>query len=186
MPRAAARQNLSTDSDDDRLTSTLLTLNVLYQTHIHPNLPEQLQPVSNTISSILVNSAPYLSQLISIARSLISNVTNSTQDGSGLLSVGILLVTMYMGLKMMNYIRRTIFGWVWFAVKLLLILFAVQIGFYINSVGLERAMTSVGWIGSVAWSMAQAALEQDPGQQRQPRGTRRRGQNNPNVQGRYY
>lgn len=183
--RSGARQNLSSASvDDDRLTNTLLSLNVLYQTHIHPLLPESLQPASNTVSSVLLSSAPYLSQLIGLFRAVITSATSlagDSTDGSALLSVGFLLITLYVGLKFMNYVRRTIMGWVWLGIKLFLLLAVVQIMFYINSFGLDRTMRNAGWIGGIAWGFLEDALNNNQGtQQRQPRGTRGRGQNNYN------
>lgn len=182
-PRSSARQNLSsTTADNDRLTTTLLSLNVLYQTHIHPLLPEPLQPISSSISSMLLSSAPYLSQLVglfSTAVSSASSLASDSQDGSALLSLGVLLITMYVGLRIMNYIRRTIMGWVWLGIKLFLLLVVVQIGLYVNSYGWERAIRQAGWFGGIAWGVLEDMLnENQDGQQRQPRGTRRRGQKN--------
>ncbi|KAK5947562.1 hypothetical protein PMZ80_001715 [Knufia obscura] len=187
MPsRSSPRQNLSSTSDDDRITNTLLTLNTLYQTHIHPLLPEPLRPISSNITSLILSSAPYLSQMISFLRSVLSSAWSASQgqsqDGSGsgsaLLSLGVLLITLYMGLRVMNYIRRTIMGWVWLGVKMVLLMAVVQVGFYVNSYGWERAMNQAGWVGGIVWGLLEDALNKDHGgQQRQPRGTRRRGQN---------
>lgn len=191
MPQTrSSRQNLSTSAssqDDDRLTHTLLTLNILYQTHIHPHLPEALQPVSKTISSLIVSSAPYLSQLVALFKAVISSASslssgNGTQDGSALLSVGVLLITLYMALRIMNYIRRTIMGWVWLGVKMILLLVLVQVGIYINSYGWERALRDAGWLGGIGWGLLEDMLNDNQGgQQRQPRGTRRRGQSGQNY-----
>lgn len=188
---ARARQNLSSSNeDDDRITTTLLTLNILYQTHIHPHLPEPLQPISSNISSLILSSAPYLSQMIGLVRSVVSSAWSASQgqsqDGSALLSLGLLLITLYMGLRIMNYIRRTIMGWVWLGIKLVLVLIMVQVGFYINSYGWERAISQAGWLGGIAWGILEDAMDQKQGgQARQPRGTRRRGQNNNNNYNNY-
>lgn len=192
MPQTrASRQNLSSTStaseDDDRLTHTLLTLNILYQTHVHPHLPEPLQPVSKTISSLIISSAPYLSQLVALFKAVLSSASSlsssgGSQDGTALLSLGLLLITLYMGLRIMNYIRRTIMGWVWLGIKLILVLFAVQIGVYINSYGWERALRDAGWLGGIVWGMLEDVLnDNQTGQQRQTRGTRRRGQSGYNY-----
>lgn len=183
-PKATTRRNASTASaDDDRITNTLLTLNVLYKTHVHPYLPEQLQPISNTISTMILSSAPYLSQIVGLSRTVISqaaSLSTGSQDGSALLSLGILLITLYMGLRIMNYVRRTIMGWVWFGVKILLFLVLAQAAVYVNSYGWERAMRNAGWLGGIGWGLLEDMLNQGQGQggQRgQPRGTRRRNQN---------
>lgn len=183
--RSSARQNLSSPSpEDDRLTNTILTLNVLYQTHIHPLLPESLQPLSKTISSMLLSSTPYLSHLTALFRKVLasaSNLNTDSQDGSALLSLGVLLITLYLSLRILNYIRRTIFGWIWLGAKLLLFLLVVQIGFYINSYGWERALRDAGWLGGIGWGILEDILnDSQGGQRRQPRGTRQRGQNNYN------
>lgn len=184
MPSSRSQkvQNLASPTrDDDRLSSTLLTLNLLYQTHVHPLLPEQLQPISSNLSTLFVSTAPYLSHLIAIFRTVFSSaaslVSNESQDGSALLSLGIVLVTMYLSLRVMNYVRRTIMGWVWLGIKLLLLLAAVQVGFYVNSYGWERAAKNAGWLGGIAWGLLEDMLNQNNGQQRQPRGTRSRAQN---------
>lgn len=96
-----------------------------------------------------------------------------------MLSVGVLLITLYMGFRIMNYIRRTIMGWVWLGIKLILLLVVVQVGFYVNSYGWERAASQAGWLGGIVWGLLEDAMNQNQGgQQRQPRGTRGRGQNN--------
>lgn len=184
--RSNSRQNLSSATqDDDRLSNTLLTLNILYQTHIHPLLPEQLQPISSNLSSLFLSTAPYLSQIVSISRTVFSSAaslaSNGSQDGSALLSLGLLLITLYFSLRVMNYIRRTIMGWVWLGIKLLLLLVMVQAGWYINSYGWDRALRNASWIGGIAWGLLEDLLNQNNGgQQRPPRGTRSRGQNNYN------
>jgi len=182
--RSSTRQNLSSSAeDDDRITNTLLTLNMLYQTHIHPLLPEPLQPISSNVTSLILSSAPYLSQMISLFRSVLSSAWSASQgqsqDGSAMLSVGVLLITLYMGFRITNYIRRTIMGWVWLGIKLMLLLVVVQVGFYVNSYGWERAMGQAGWLGGIVWGLLEDAMNQNQsGQQRQPRGTRGRGQKN--------
>lgn len=187
MPRARSQQNLSsTTVEDDRITNTLLTLNVLYQTHIHPLLPEALQPVSSTISNILLSSAPYLTQVIAIFRNVISSASSISSGGdssSALLSLGILLITLYMGLRIMNYIRRTIMGWVWLGVKVILLLAVVQVGMFVNSYGWERAIKQAGWLGGIGWGLLEDMLNQNQNQNRPPRGTRQRGQNAYNTYG---
>lgn len=74
----------------------------------------------------------------------------------------------------MNYIRRTIMGWVWLGVKLVLLLVVVQLGMYINSYGWDRAIRQAGWLGGIGWGLLEDMLNQDGN--RQPRGTRSRGQ----------
>lgn len=186
MPRTrASQQNFSsTNEDNDRLTNTLLTLNMLYRTHVHPLLPEPLQPISSNISTLILSSAPYISQFIALFKTIISSASSlatNQQDGSALLSLGVLLITLYMGLRIMNYIRRTIMGWVWLGVKMVLLLFIVQLGWYVNQYGWERAARDAGWAGGIVWGLLEEFMNQDQGgQQRQPRGTRRRGQNNYN------
>lgn len=184
MPRSNSRQNLSTGTqDDDRLSNTLLTLNILYQTHIHPLLPEQLQPISSNLSSLFLSSAPYLSQLVSLSRTVLSSAaslaSNESSDGSAILSLGLLLITLYCSLRVMNYVRRTIMGWVWLGIKLLLLFVVVQVGFYVNSYGWDKAIRNAGWIGGIAWGLLEDMLNQNNGGgQKQPRGTRSRAQNN--------
>lgn len=184
--RSNSRQNMSSATqDDDRLSNTLLTLNILYQTHIHPLLPEQLQPISSNLSSLFLSTAPYLSQLVALSRTVLSSAaslaSNESQDGSALLSLGLLLITLYFSLRVMNYIRRTIMGWIWLGIKLLLLLVVVQVGLYVNSYGWDRAIRNAGWLGGIVWGLLEEMLNQNNGgQQRQPRGTRSRGQNNYN------
>ena len=88
----------------------------------------------------------------------------------------------------MNYVRRTIMGWVWLAVKLVLVAVMVQVGLYVNSYGWERAIRNAGWLGGIGWGLLEDMLNQNQNQQqRQPRGTRSRGQsgynNNYNERG---
>lgn len=181
--RATSRQNQSSATENDsRLTDMLLTMNMLYQTHIHPLLPEPLKPVSNYISSLIISASPFLTQFIALFRAVISSASSlatNQQDGSAILSLGVLLITLYMGLRIMNYIRRTIMGWIWLGVKMIIVLFIVQLGYYVNQYGWERAAKDAGWIGGIAWGMLEDFMNESQGsQQRQPRGTRRRGQNN--------
>lgn len=182
--RATARRSASAATDDDdRITNTLLTLNILYQTHIQPHLPEPLQPISNTISSMILSSAPYLSQVIALFRTVVSqaaSLSTGTQDGSALLSLGVLLITLYMGIRIMNYVRRTIMSWVWLGVKILLLLVLAQAAVYVNSYGWDRAIRNAGWLGGIGWGLLEDMLNQNQGQggqRAQPRGTRRRNQN---------
>lgn len=72
-------------------------------------------------------------------------------------------------------------GWVWLGVKLLLLFSVVQVGFYINSYGWDKAIRNAGWFGGIVWGLLEDILNQDNGGgQRRPRGTRSRGQNNYN------
>lgn len=181
--RSNSRQNLSGTQNDDRLSNTLLTLNILYQKHVHPLLPEQLQPMSSNLSSLVLSAAPYLSQIMSLSNKAFSSVaslaSNGSSDGTAILSLGVLLVTLYFSMRVMNYVRQTIMGWVWLGIKLLLLLVTVQVGWYINSYGWDRAFRNASWIGGIAWGLLEDFLNQkNGGQQRQPRGTRSRGQNN--------
>lgn len=183
--RSTSRQNLSASQDDDRISNTLLTLNTLYQTHIHPLLPEQLQPISSNVSSMILSAAPYLSQIVSLSRTVFSSAaslaSNGSSDGSALLSLGLLLITLYFSMRVMNYVRRTIMGWVWLGIKLLLLLVTLQVGWYINSYGWDRAFRNASWIGGIGWGLLEDFLNQkNGGQQRPPRGTRSRGQSNYN------
>jgi len=73
-------------------------------------------------------------------------------------------------------------GWVWLGIKLILVLVMVQVGFYINSYGWERAVSQAGWLGGIAWGLLEDAMDQKQGSQpSQPRGTRKRGQNKYNY-----
>ena len=84
-----------------------------------------------------------------------------------------------MGHRIMTYILTTIMSWVWLGIKLILLLLVVQLGFFVNSYGWESAIRNAGWIGGIGWGLLEDLINQNQGgQQRQPRGTRRRAQNN--------
>lgn len=70
-------------------------------------------------------------------------------------------------------------GWVWLGIKLLLLFVIVQVGFYVNSYGWDRAIRNAGWIGGIVWGLLEDMLNQNNGgAQKQPRGMRGRGQSN--------
>jgi len=123
--------------------------------------------------------------MISVVQTVVSSASSlgtGQQDGTTFWSLGALLVTLFMGFKIMNYMRRTIMGWVWLGVKLMVVLFIVQLGWYVNQYGWERAANNAGWIGGIAWDFAEQFLNQDArGQQKQTGGTKSRGKNTRNY-----
>lgn len=197
MPQTWSQARMNTNGNfaplDDRITSTLLTLSTLYETHIQPQLPEALQPISSQAIHLIFTSAPYVSQALSVARYASNYVSGRSSsaglgDGSSLLSLGLLLITLYTGLRIANYVRRTIFGWIWLGVKLLLLLVCVQIGFYVSTHGLDNTLRQAGWVGGIVWGLLEDVVngnsqhvfgQQQQQQQQQgipPRGMRSRAQ----------
>lgn len=146
-----------------------MTLQNLYETYVVPQLPRPLQQISDQISDVLYQAYPLLSQTISFA----TNLANSSE--SSLLSLGILLITLYVGLRIANYIRQTIFGWIMLGVKLVLLLLLFQAVVYVNSYGLEKAIRDSSWAGGLLWGFIQEAMDGNNQQNgRQPRGMRSR------------
>lgn len=187
--RSQARMNNKSSPLDDRITSTLLTLSTLYETHIQPQLPEALQPISSQAVNLVFTSAPYVSQALGVAQYISSYISSLSfnaglGNGASLLSLGLLLITLYMGLRIANYVRRTIFSWIWLGAKLLLLLVCVQIGFYVSTHGLDNTVRQAGWVGGIVWGLLEDMVngnsQQAYGQQQQqrttPRGMRSRAQ----------
>lgn len=114
----------------------LSRLAALYQSLIHPYLPSPIQVVINNIT-------PFTNDLISSATN--GNLTS-------LLST---LLILYMTLRVANYIRRSIFAWVAFVVKIVLVLALINVAVYVNRVGAVKAAQDAEWILRIVWDFVE-------------------------------
>ncbi|KAJ9602853.1 hypothetical protein H2200_012633 [Cladophialophora chaetospira] len=108
----------------------------LYNNYVLPCLPGPLQAISNNIS-------PFLTSVLSAA------------SNGDIVSLAAFLLTVYLTLKIADYIRRSVIGWVVFLVKIGLILVLVQGVFYVNRYGLQKALTDAEWVFGILWGLVE-------------------------------
>jgi len=128
------------------LSSIITNLDQLYRNYVVPQLPAPLQTISSYVEPLLT-----------------STLTSFTKSPD-IVSIAALLVTLYMTFRIADYLRRSIFGWIFFGIKLLLVLVLVQVVLYVNQYGWEKTLRDAGWLGGIVWGFVEAAFqEQDDG-----------------------
>lgn len=125
----------------DTLDRALAITANLYTSHLAPRLPT---PIARTLETIAA-----------MATTLIVPVLRS----GDLPSIAALLVILWLSLRTLDYIRRSVMGWVLLFVKLALLLFVVQAAWYINAYGWEKALGDAGWIGGILWGWAEGVWD---------------------------
>jgi hypothetical protein len=118
------------------LITPLHQICALYNGYIFPLLPEPVQSLSESIT-------PFLT-------------TISTAAMSGdMVSLAAFLLSVYLVLKIADYIRRSVIGWVLFFVKIALFILAVQVVFYVNRNGLQQALGDAEWLLGFLWGLVE-------------------------------
>jgi hypothetical protein len=129
-------------------SSTIETLlnqfTTLYNTYLYPLLPSPLQSISNTLT-------PITTSLLTAASS------------GDIVSLAAFLLTIYLTIKIADYIRRTIFGWVFFLVKIGIVLLLVQAFIYAQSVGWDRALGDASVVLGWLWGVVEGVVRGDDG-----------------------
>ena len=126
----------------DRL---LLLTQHLYSTFVAPFLP------------------PQLASLIASGTSLFASLVLPILRSGDLTSIAALLVILYISLRTLDYIRRSVIGWVMLLVKMVVLLLIVQGVWYVNAYGWEKAVQDAGWVGGMVWGWAEGAWEGSAG-----------------------
>ena len=116
--------------------SAILLVAGYYNDYILPFLPGPLRSLSDNISPI------------------IHSVLTAASNGD-LISLAAFLLTVYLSLKIADYIRRTVIGWVVLIVKLAMLAGVVAGLFYVNEVGWEKAMKQAQWIANLIWGLVE-------------------------------
>ncbi|ETN42249.1 uncharacterized protein HMPREF1541_04190 [Cyphellophora europaea CBS 101466] len=125
----------------DAIDRTLSIISYLYSSTIAPLLPA---PIAATIEG----AAAFVSSLIfPIFRS------------GDLPSIAALLVILWLSLRTLDYIRRSVIGWIFLFVKLALLALLLQGVWYVNAYGFEKALHDAGWVGGILWGWAEGAWE---------------------------
>ncbi|KIW90709.1 uncharacterized protein Z519_08492 [Cladophialophora bantiana CBS 173.52] len=114
------------------LPSLLWRLADLYSGYILPRLPESVQTLSNNIT-------PFVTSIFS-----------AVGDGD-IVSLAAFLLTVYLTLKIADYIRRSVIGWVVLLAKIALVLMALQCVFYVNRYGWHKALSDAEWAFRILW-----------------------------------
>jgi len=116
------------------LSPPLHQIAALYNSYVLPVLPEPLQSLSHNIS-------PFLASI------------SSTAMNGDIVSFAALLLTIYLFVKIADYVRRSVFGWVIFFIKIALGLVALQAVFYINRNGMQKALSDAEWVLGLLWGL---------------------------------
>ena len=121
------------------IPSVIYQFAAAYNTYILPNLPDAAQSLSNTISPLL------------------SSITLAASNGD-IVSIAAFLLTVYLSLKIADYIRRSVIGWVIFLIKIVVMLALVQAAFYVNQYGVQKALGDAEWIVGLLWGLVEGTV----------------------------
>ena len=108
----------------------------VYTSYVYPLLPGPLQSVSAGLASILT-----------------SGIDAATSGD--IVSLAAFVVVLYLTLKIADYIRRSVGAWVVFLIKIILIIALVNVAFYVNSVGVQKALGDAEWVVNWLWSFVE-------------------------------
>lgn len=129
----------------DVLDHLLLFLTTFYTTYISPFLPA---PLASTISTI---GSTVASTILPVLRS------------GDLPSIAALLVILYLSLRTLDYIRRSVMGWVWFVLQLGAVVAMMQLVYYVNAYGWEKALEDAGWVAAMLWGSVEGTWKGSEG-----------------------
>jgi Nuclear pore assembly and biogenesis len=104
-------------------------------------------------------------QTLLTSASATSSSSRSVQSSSGIpdiISLLALVVIAFISFKVLDYVRRVVMWWVMLALKLCLILVAVQVGWYVSKYGWEKTLNDAGW----AWGLLEGFLAETGAQMR--------------------
>jgi hypothetical protein len=107
-----------------------------YDNYILPLLPEPLQSLSSSIS-------PF-----------ITSVLIAVSNGD-IVSLAAFVLTIYLSIKIADYIRRSVIGWVVFFVKIAVVIGVLQAAFYVNRVGVQKAIGDAEWAVGLLWGLVE-------------------------------
>ncbi|KIW21231.1 hypothetical protein PV08_01811 [Exophiala spinifera] len=108
----------------------------VYTSYVYPLLPGPLQSVSAGVASVLS-----------------SGIAAATSGD--LVSLAAFVVVLYLTLKIADYVRRSVVAWVVFVVKIAVVLALVNAAFYVNSVGVQKALGDAEWLVNWLWSFVE-------------------------------
>ncbi|KIY03847.1 uncharacterized protein Z520_00538 [Fonsecaea multimorphosa CBS 102226] len=111
----------------------------LYDAYILPQLPSPVQSISNNLS-------PLLTSILSAA------------SNGDLVSLAAFLLTVYLTLKIADYIRRSVIGWVVLLVKIAMVLVVLNCVFYVNRYGWQKALNDAEWIFGMVWGFVEGKI----------------------------
>ncbi|EXJ84321.1 hypothetical protein A1O3_04988 [Capronia epimyces CBS 606.96] len=102
-------------------------LSDLYEAYVHPLLPSPIQTLSSHV-------APLIGAGVAAA------------SNGDMVSLAAFVATLYFSLRIADYIRRSVFGWVVFVLKLVVLLALVNVVVYVNRYGWDRALRDAEWL----------------------------------------
>ena len=116
------------------LPSMIQAVAGVYNDYVLPHLPDPVQSISNNISPFLIS-------------------VNTAISSGDIVSLAAFLLTVYLSLKIADYLRRSVIGWVIFMVKVALGLALVQVAFYVNQHGWQNTLNQAEWLFGLLWGM---------------------------------
>lgn len=161
----------------DMVLPSLHYMETLVNWYIRLLLPKPLAEFVTTITTNIFRILPRTMAMIDYTKRCFTYLLSSnggSAEGSALISTIVLLLTFYVAFKILNYIRRSIFGWIVLAVKLCIVLIAVQALIYINTYGWDKAMNDATWVGNMMYDFAEDAIQNAGLDDNIPRGMRPR------------
>jgi hypothetical protein len=96
-------------------------------------------------------------QTLFISAGTTSSSSRSAQGSSGMpdiISLLALVVIAFISFKVLDYVRRVVMWWVMLALKLCLILVAVQVAWYVSKYGWEKTLNDIGFV----WGLLEGFL----------------------------
>ena len=72
-----------------------------------------------------------------------------------IVSLAAFVVTIYFTVRMADYLRRSVVAWILFAIKIAMVLAAVNVAFYVNSVGVQKALGDAEWVIGLVWGFVE-------------------------------
>ncbi|OAP62991.1 hypothetical protein AYL99_02218 [Fonsecaea erecta] len=126
----------SSSSPPPTLPSFIWHIADLYSAYILPRLPDPVQTLSNHVSPVITSAV-------------------SAATSGDIVSLAAFLLAVYLTLKIADYIRRSVIGWVVLLFKLALVLVAVNCAFYVNRYGWQKALRDAEWIVGLLWGFVE-------------------------------
>ncbi|KAK5237566.1 hypothetical protein LTR47_001832 [Exophiala xenobiotica] len=111
-------------------------LHDVYDSYISPLLPGPLQYISSQLT-------PILSSAVAAATS------------GDIVSLAAFVVVLYLTLKIADYVRRSVMAWVFFAIKIVLVFALINVAFYVNRVGMQKAFGDAEWVVGLLWGFVE-------------------------------
>lgn len=89
----------------------------------------------------------------------IANIVDSSASGfssANILSFVILLLTLYISLRILNYARRVVMFWIMLVARLTFWMVLIGVGLWVYNVGVEQALRDAGYL----WGVVQGLVEE--------------------------